>query len=123
MKKILLLALLLVGVSGSAFADCAKIKTEIEDSLKETAALNSTANSYRAAGYSIKANSFDMQIANSKHQTSLLITQMSALKCKPYSGSLNPEKYKNAVKKCSDSVDSSIEEINHNCDRNNWKPE
>lgn len=122
MKKLVLL-MLLTGGSGSVFADCVQVKSEIEESLKETAALSSTANSYRSAGYSLKASSFDSQIANSRQQTNLLLTQLTALKCKPYSGSLNPDKYKKAVKKCGDSVNSSMDEINHNCDRKNWNPD
>lgn len=119
----ILIAVVFGCFSISAFADCKQINNDIEENLKDIAADSSLANSYRMAGYTSKAIGFESKISNSQSQINLLINQANSLKCKPYSGSLNAEKYKNAVKKCGDSVDSSIEEMNFNCDRKNWKPE
>lgn len=122
MKKLLIAGM--VGLfSVSAFANCNRIYSDIEENLKDIAADSESAHSYRMAGYSAKASTFEPRIANSQSQINLLMNQAGSLKCKPYAGSLNAEKYRNSVKKCTASVESSMEEMNFNCDRKNWKPE
>jgi hypothetical protein len=104
-----------------AFADCKQIYGDVEEGLKDIAAFKSTAISYRKAGYSAKADSFDQKISNSQGQVNILLMQAKDLKCKSFKSSLNPDKYLKAADKCGKSVDSSTMEFD--CDRKNWKPE
>lgn len=124
MKKLLIAILLLGGASGAASASCSSINSDIEENLKDMAATKTIQQSYYAARYYNKATALDSEIANNQNQINLLLTQSKSLKCKPYTGSLNPNKYMSSAKKCSDLASSgNMDEINFKCDRKNWKSE
>lgn len=123
MKKLIAI-LLLSGTSGAVFADCSSINKDIEENLKSIASTKTMQQSYYAARYHNKASALDSEIANNQNQINLLLTQSKNLKCKPYAGSLNADKYIPSAKKCGSSASSgNMDEINFNCDRSNWKPE